>query len=92
MAVHDQLGRMTMSTDTLRHPQQIPLRTGYGTTRQLLQKAAKNPGPVSVFIDGSGWDDADSAMFIVKGRDLAHEVYAALAEAGLVTPGQPVVP
>lgn len=81
-----------MSTDTLRPRQQTPLRTGYGTTKQLLQKAARDSDPVSVFVDGTSWDDAESAIFIVKGRDQAHKVYAALAEAGLVTPGKPVAP
>lgn len=37
----------------------------YRTTEQLLAKAARDSDPVSVFVNGSNWDDADCAIFVV---------------------------
>lgn len=67
------------------------LRNGYKTTQQLLLKAKRDTDAVSVFVDGTTWDDADCAIFIVKGADQAREVYEMLAAQGMVTPGKPVV-
>lgn len=78
-----------MSTDTLM-PRSTGLRNGYKSTQQLLLKAKRDTDPVSVFVDGSNWDDADAAIFVVK-KDQARAVYQLLADQGLVTPGKPVV-
>jgi hypothetical protein len=67
------------------------MRNGYRTTQQLLARAELDSDPVSVFVDGSSWEDAERAIFIVKGRDQAQAVYDALADAGLVTRGKAVV-
>lgn len=66
------------------------LRHGYRSTKQLLLKAQLDTDPVSVFVDGTSWDDADAAIFVVKGAK-ADAVYQLLVEQGLVTPGKPVV-
>ena len=80
-----------MSTDTIRAMRERVLRIGYSSTLQLLQKATRDTDPVSVFVDGVTWDDAESAIFIVKGKEQAQAVSEMLARQGLVTPGKPVV-
>lgn len=67
------------------------MRNGFRSTQQLLDRAKADADPVSVFVEGSTWEDADCAIFIVKGHDQAQAVYEALADAGLVKPGKPVV-
>lgn len=78
-----------MTCDARRTPL-TGLRHGYKLTKQLLLKAQLDTDPVSVFVDGCSWDDADAAIFVVK-SDRAREVYQLLADKGLVTPGKPVV-
>ena len=80
-----------MANDILRPRRVSQLRAGYTTTAQLLDKARRDTDPVSVFVDGESWDDAEAAIFIVKGPEKVRALYDALAQAGMVTPGKPVV-
>lgn len=68
-----------------------PFRPSHATTRQLLERASKDTDPISVFVNGTDWSDADCAIFVVKGRDRARAVYAMFVRQDLITEGKPVV-
>lgn len=60
------------------------------TVPQLLAAAAKDSDAASVFYNGTGPADYDSAIIVVKGRENVDYVVAMLARQQLVTPGKPV--
>jgi hypothetical protein len=62
------------------------------TTKQLLAAAAKDTDPASVFYNGTGPTDYDSAILVIKGRENVEYVVAMLTRQNLVTPGKPVEP
>src|SRR6185437_13609769 len=60
-------------------------KTGYDTTQQLLRLARKDADKVSCFAVGSGPDDTDEAIFVVKGKRLVQEVFSDLEAKGLIS-------
>jgi hypothetical protein len=60
------------------------------TVPQLLAAAAKDTDAASVFYNGTGPADYDSAILVIKGRENVDYVVAMLARQQLVTPGKPV--
>lgn len=60
------------------------------TVPQLLAAAAKDTDAASVFYNGTGPTDYDSAILVIKGRENVDYVVAMLARQNLVTPGKPV--
>jgi hypothetical protein len=61
------------------------------TVPQLLAAAAKDTDAASVFYNGSGPTDYDSAIIVIKGRENVDYVVSLLTRQQLVTPGKPVV-
>ena len=66
------------------------LRKDRRTVRQLMAAAAKDTDAASVFYNGSGPADYDSAIVVIKGRENVDYVVAMLARQQLFTPGKPV--
>lgn len=60
------------------------------TVPQLLAAAAKDTDAASVFYNGTGPADYDSAIIVIKGRENVDYVAAVLERQQLVTPGKPV--
>lgn len=67
------------------------LNEGYTTIKQLKGMADRDSDRVSVFAAGSTWEDAPSAVFIVKGGALAKQIHDDLVAKGFITVGKPVV-
>lgn len=68
-----------------------PIRNSHVTTRQLLKRAHEDTDPISVFVDGTNWKDAEGAIFVVKGGGRAQAVYEMFTRQGLITEGKPVI-
>lgn len=77
-----------MSTDTTSFKTEI--RGDRRTTAQLLKAAARDTDAVSVFHNGTGPDDFDGAIFVVKGRSNVDYLKALCERQGLLTQGKPV--
>jgi hypothetical protein len=77
-----------MSMDTT--SKRTELNRDRRTVPQLLAAAAKDTDAASVFYNGSGPADYDSAILVIKGRENVDYVVAMLARQQLVTPGKPV--
>lgn len=77
-----------MSMDTT--SKRTTLNADRRTVPQLLAAAAKDTDAASVFYNGSGPTDYDSAILVIKGRENVDYVVAMLARQQLVTPGKPV--
>jgi hypothetical protein len=58
---------------------------------QLLARAAKDSDPVSCFPNGTCWEDAESAILVVKGGREARAVHALLAAHGYLSHGKAVL-
>lgn len=52
---------------------------------ELLKKASRDPDAVSAFVDGTSWNDAEAAIFVVKGGDRARAVNEWFRRQGLTT-------
>lgn len=78
-----------MSMNTI-HGTPSVLNKDRRTVPQLLAAAAKDTDAASVFYDGTGPADYDSAIVVIKGRANVDYVVAMLARQQLVTPGKPV--
>lgn len=63
----------------------------YATVPQLLEMAALDTDLVSYYVNGTGWEDAKGALFVVKGGRLAREIAELFERQGLLTAGKPVV-
>jgi sulfur carrier protein ThiS len=77
-----------MSTDTTRNTTER--REDRRTVAQLLDAAAKDTDPVSVFMDGTCVGDTEIAIFVVKGADRITYLEAVCERQGLLT-DKPVV-
>ena len=66
------------------------LKPTHATVPQLLALARQDTDRVSVFVDGSTWDDADAAILVIKGGRLARDLVTMLERQGLITPGKEV--
>lgn len=62
----------------------------YKTTTQLLARARGDRDPVSCFANGTGWNDAQEAIFVAKGKRNVGRAFAALMAAGLLS-SKPVI-
>lgn len=78
-----------MSMDTTAGTRNV-LNKDRRTVPQLLAAAAKDTDAASVFYNGSGPADYDSAILVIKGRANVEYVVAMLARQQLVTPEKPV--
>lgn len=66
------------------------LRKDRRTVPQLLAAAAKDTDAASIFYNGTGPADYDSAVVVIKGRENVDYVAAMLTRQQLTTPGKPV--
>jgi len=71
-------------------PQHTNLKPTHATVPQLLALARQDTDRVSVFVDGSTWDDADAAILVIKGGRLARDLVSMFERQGLITPGKGV--
>ena len=78
-----------MSLDTLK-PRATEMRPTHATVRQLLARAKKDTDPVSMFPDGICWEDTDTCIFVVKGREHIDYLRGLLRRQGLLTEGKAV--
>jgi hypothetical protein len=77
-----------MSTDTVRGQGAIVAKRR--TTEQLLAAAERDTDAVSIFNDGTDWNDTERAIFVVKGREHIAYLRALLTRQGLLTDGKSV--
>jgi PRTRC genetic system protein C len=61
------------------------LRADRTTVPQLMNAAAQDPDPCSVFADGAGWHNASGAIIVVKGGAVAREIVEWLEARGFMT-------
>jgi PRTRC genetic system protein C len=61
------------------------LRADRTTVPQLMNAAAQDPDPCSVFADGAGWHNASGAIIVVKGGAVAREIVEWLEARGFLT-------
>lgn len=61
------------------------LRLSHGTVRQLLARAKLDTDPISLFQNGTCWQDSDACILVVKGSERARAVYEMLLRQGLIT-------
>lgn len=57
-----------MSTDTTR-TRATTIKAGRRTVAQLLASAERDTDPVSVYVNGTGPEDSERAVFVIKGRE-----------------------
>ena len=78
-----------MSMDTISGTR-TTLNKDRRTVPQLLAAAAKDTDAASIFYNGTGPADYDSAIIVIKGREAVDYVVAMLGRQNLTTPGKPV--
>ena len=66
-------------------------RKDRGTLKELIEKANQDSDAASCFVNGEDWEHCDGVVIVVKGRDEAFRAANILANAGMRTPGKPVV-
>lgn len=69
----------------VKEPMRRVLKDQYSGMAQIVAAAQRDPDPVTMLAEGTGFDDptSDMAIFAVKGRDNYHRVFASLCEMGL---------
>lgn len=78
-----------MSTDTGRNAA-TSINSDRLLTAQLMAAAERDTDPVSVFMDGSGPEDSERAILVIKGRDHIAYLTQLCLRQGLLTEGKPV--
>lgn len=66
-------------------------RKDRGTLKELIEKANQDSDAASCFVNGESWEHCDGVVIVVKGREDAFRAANILANAGMLTPGKPVV-
>lgn len=78
-----------MSIDTARNAQ-TSINSNRQTTAQLIIAAQRDTDPVSVFLDGAGPEDSETAILVVKGRDHIAYLTQLCLRQGLLIEGKSV--
>ena len=78
-----------MSTDSARHGQTM-LQADRRTVDQLLEAAERDTDSVSVFMDGTGPEDSERAILVIKGRDHIAYLTQLMWRQGLLTKNKSV--
>lgn len=69
-----------------------PKTEAHRAARTLLQYAARDSDPVSVFSDGTCDADTEAAVFVVRGAELVAYLKGLCERQGLLTAGKGVAP
>lgn len=80
-----------MSVDTLRPSRMtMPCHEMFGHVEALIAESRLDCDPVSVFVNGSSWTDAEGVVFVVKDAAAGDRLVVWLEQQGLLTPGKGV--
>ena len=72
-----------MATDNLS-------KKAHSAARTVMHYAKQDTDAVSVLADGESYEDSDTAVFVVKGREQIAYLRAMCERQGLLTPGKAV--
>lgn len=78
-----------MSTDTGRN-RATSINENRRTVAQLLDAAEGDADPVSVYMDGTGPEDSERAILVIKGRDHIAYLTQLMLRQGLLSEGKGV--